>query len=442
MRGLLPRNEGQKELEKLASKGVTRTGDVYCMSCFQLLEDRQVAKCPGCLSDLESEVKAFLCPKCRQVLTLGESSCPKCGLKFKVRTIKRPDAKEDDQFLVKLIEWGKQPGEAQEGRPSIASEAPQQQLAEAAPPTPSEQVKKLAELKESIKELVNDRSEMLDRMEKRMEAEKARLAEITAMDEESSSAEQIEEEIVALAEEMADITMLQAQMESLSDEIGSLMSSVEVSGPAKEKGLAARALRLKLDEKEKELSELKAKEEQLAQKEEMVDRKIQAYAHKKKLLDQEEENLKVKVEKLEEERAELERLKSAAANARTDAERDEARASWEEEQRKIKKLVLGLKSTVMDHRTGTGLTADEIEAAEGDIQKLVSDLESQIAGLIEDKIALQGSISEASAVDEDIKKLLKVLDQLLGELPEEAIERFSKSKEFAIYERVLDKFEI
>jgi chromosome segregation ATPase len=201
-------------------------------------------------------------------------------------------------------------------------------------------------------------------------------------------------------------------------------------------------LRLRLDEKEKELSELRAKEQKLVQKEEMVDRKIQAYAHKKKLLDQEEEDLKIKVEKLEEERSELERLRSVATSATTDAERDEARATWEEEQKKIKKLVLGLKSTVVGHRTGTALTSEEIEAAEGDLEMLISELESQIAGLIEDKMALQENMSEASAVDEDMKNLLKVLDQLLGELPEEAIEKFSKSKEFAIYERVLDKFEI
>jgi len=37
---------------------------------------------------------------------------------------------------------------------------------------------------------------------------------------------------------------------------------------------------------------------------------------------------------------------------------------------------------------------------------------------------------------------LKVLDQMLGQLPEELIDKFSKSGEFALYERVLDKFKI
>jgi DNA repair exonuclease SbcCD ATPase subunit len=426
----------------LATKGTTRTGETYCMSCYQLLQDAEVQQCPGCMSTLEGEVKAFLCPKCKQVIALGEPQCPKCGLKFKVRTVKPKETKEDDRFLMKLIEWGKSPEDqagsekAEGGPPPVETDAPE------TPSRSDENLRRLAELKASVRDLVENRSEMLSRMEQRMEAEKYRLAEISAMDPEKASSEQIEAEIMALADEMADITMLQAHMESLSDEITTLMGSVEVSDATKERGLAAKALRMKLDAKEKELAELKAREEQLANKEQMVDRKIQAYANKKKQLDQEEEALKLRLVKLEEERAELERLKGIATGAKSDSERDEARAAWLEEQKNLKKRVLGMKSAVTSHRTGTGLTEDEIEAAEGDLGNIISDLETQIAGLITEKIDIQKSISEATVVDEDMKRLLKVLDQLLGQLPEEAVERFSKSEEFSIYERVLDRLKL
>ena len=415
------------------------------MSCFQLLTDGSVKQCPGCLSSLDEEVKAFFCPKCKQVIALGEPQCPKCGLKFKVRTIKPKEPKEDDRFLMKLIEWGKSPEELAEAETHVAPATPTEAPVAAAPPPTSrsdESLRKLAELKESVRELVANRSEMLDRMERRMEAEKARLAEISSMDPEKASSEQVEAEIMALADEMADITMLQAHMESLSDEITTLMGSSDVSDAAKERGLAAKALRMKLDAKERELSELKAREDQLAAKEQMVDRKIQAYANKKKQLDQEEEALKLRLGKLEDERAELERLKGMATSAKSDTERDDARAAWLEEQKHLKKKVLGLKSAVAAHRTGTGLTEEEIDAAEGDLGNMISDLEAQIAGLITEKIDIQKDISEATEVDEDLKKLLKVLDQLLGQLPEEAIEMFSKSEEFTIYERVLDRMKL
>lgn len=424
----------------MGSKGIVRTGEAYCMSCFQEVE-RSASRCPGCYSELSEEVKAFHCPKCQQIISLGEPQCPKCGLRFKVKTLKPKEPARDDQFLMKLIEWGKSPEEAGPGGETPKeAQVPPPAAARVAPS--EEQLRKFAQLKESIRELVQNRSEMLERMEKRMEVEKARLAKIASMESESAGSEQVEAEIMALADEMADITMLQAHMESLSDEITSLMGSVDISEATKERGLAAKALRMKLDAKEKELAELKAREEQLTAKEEMVDRKIQAYAQKKKQLDSEEEELKRKLSMFEEERQKLEQLRLSASGAKTETEREEAKAAWLEEERKLIQRLLGVKSKIVEHKTGQALTQEEIDRAEGDLDKTISDLESHIADLIAEKVEIQQKISEATVVDEDLKKLLKILDQMLGQLPEELIDKFSKSDEFALYERVLDRFKI
>jgi DNA repair exonuclease SbcCD ATPase subunit len=411
------------------------------MSCFQQLEGPEVKQCPGCMSNLEEDVKAFLCPKCKQVMVLGEPQCPKCGLKFKVKALRPKEPKEDDKLLIKLIEWGKPPEGETAAKTEHGARSDEQQPV-STPVASDVRLKRLSELKESIQDLMDNRSAMLDRMQKRMEAEKARMSEIGSMDAKGDSANQVEAEIMALADEMADITMLQAHMESLSDEISSLMGSVEISDATKERGLAAKALRMKLDAKEKELAELKSREEQLARKEEMVDHKIQAYAQKKKQLDKDEEDLKLRLIKLEAEREELKRLRGAAADAKTESARDDARNAWLEEQKNLKKKVLGLKSSVTTHRTGTGLTEEEIAAAEGDLGNMIADLESQIGGLIAEKAELQRNISEATVVDQDLRKLLIILDQLLGQLPEESIEKFSKSEDFKLYERMLDRLKI
>jgi len=167
------------ERSRLASKGVVRTGEAYCLSCFQLV-DRDAGRCPGCYSELVEEVKAFRCPKCEQIITLGEPQCPKCGLKFKVKTLKQTEPAHDDQFLMKLIEWGKSPEEAhvEEGR---AMEKTVSQVETASAESPAGQLERLAQLKVSINELMQNRSEMLERMEKRMEAEKTRLERIASM---------------------------------------------------------------------------------------------------------------------------------------------------------------------------------------------------------------------------------------------------------------------
>jgi len=423
----------------LASKGIVRTGETYCLSCHQPV-DKNASRCPGCYSELASEVKAFKCPKCQQIVALGEPQCSKCGLKFKVKALKSKESAQDDQFLAKLIEWGKPPDEIG-GEDGEMGKRPVDVASTQHEPSAG-QLTRLTRLKESIDELMKNRSEMLERMEKRMESEKARLERIASMTDQASSTEQVEAEIMALADEMADITMLQAHMEALSDEIASLMGSAEVSGEARDRGLAAKALRLKLDAKEKELSELKSREEQLAKKEEMVDHKIQAYAAKKRQLDQSEEELKQKLVRLEDERAQLEILRTHVAGARTDQEREEARKAWTDEQTKVKQKILGVKSRVVEHRTGQALTEHEIESAEGDLVNMIAELESQIADLIVEKVEIQKKMSEAAVVDEDLRRLLKVLDQMLSNLPEELIDKFSKSDEFTLYERVLDKLKI
>lgn len=433
----LHRNPGEIAL---ASKGLTRSGDAYCLSCLQLV-DRNDTKCPNCASELTEDVKAFLCPKCQTVIALGDSQCSKCGLKFKVKALKPREPAEDDKFLIKLIEWGKSP-EDQKSEGEATTKPSEEATAAPKPLVPSEeQVHKFAKLRDSIRDLMVNRSQMLERMETRIAEEKARLNQMSPLEGKSNNAEQVEAEIMSLANEMADITMLQAHMESLSDEISALMDSVDISEAAKARGLAARALRKKLEAKEKELEELRAREEQLAKREEMVDRKIQAYAHKKKQLDEQEEDLKLKLTKLEAERAELERLKTVAAGAKTEAERAQAKEEWIDEERRFRERLLNLHSSVVTHRTGQQASVDN-ETADVSLDKMIASLENQIGNLILEKVELQKKTSEAMMVDDDLKKLLKVLDQMLGQLPEEIIERFSKSEEFALYERILDRFKV
>jgi DNA repair exonuclease SbcCD ATPase subunit len=412
--------------------------------------ERDATKCQGCLSELTSEVKAFSCPKCKTVIALGVSECPTCGLRFKVKTIKPKETPEDDQFLVKLIEWGKDGTDKRpEGTSASLETAGATATPRAEPPARSpvtsaepKDLTRLALLKDSIKDLMANRSQMLERMERRIEEEKARLAKIAVMDEKTADASQVEAEIVSLADEMADITMLQAHMEALSDEVSSLLDSVEISDEAKQRGLAARALKKKLEAKEKEVEELKSKEEQLVKREEMVDRKIHAYAQKKKELDDREAELQARLSELEMDREKLQGLHSEAVGAGTEMERERAREEWQEEQTQLKKRLLGMKVSITAHRLGKDAVEAEMKNLETNLDATIAQLEEQIGALISEKADLQAKIQEASVVDEDLRKLLKVLDQMLGQLPEEAIERFSKSDDFTLYERILDKLKI
>jgi len=45
-------------------------------------------------------------------------------------------------------------------------------------------------------------------------------------------------------------------------------------------------------------------------------------------------------------------------------------------------------------------------------------------------------------LDAGVKKLLGMMDELLARLPNEEIDRFSKSKDFKLYESVMKKYRI
>ncbi len=49
---------------------------------------------------------------------------------------------------------------------------------------------------------------------------------------------------------------------------------------------------------------------------------------------------------------------------------------------------------------------------------------------------------EPMELDTDIKKILQITDELLGELPEEVINRFMRTDEYDLYERILNKYKI
>jgi hypothetical protein len=49
---------------------------------------------------------------------------------------------------------------------------------------------------------------------------------------------------------------------------------------------------------------------------------------------------------------------------------------------------------------------------------------------------------ENPLLDEDIKNVLEITDNLLGKLPDEVIDEFVKSKDYELYEKVIKKYKI
>ena len=75
-----------------------------------------------------------------------------------------------------------------------------------------------------------------------------------------------------------------------------------------------------------------------------------------------------------------------------------------------------------------------------DLQLRLTELEEQMESVVDEKNRLKAQEEKQSAHREDIKALLKVLDELLEKLPDEEIRKFAKSKDFASYEKVLETY--
>jgi hypothetical protein len=54
----------------------------------------------------------------------------------------------------------------------------------------------------------------------------------------------------------------------------------------------------------------------------------------------------------------------------------------------------------------------------------------------------QQNKNENLLLDNDIKKVLEITDNLLGQLPEDVIDKFVNSKDFELYERIINKFKL
>jgi septal ring factor EnvC (AmiA/AmiB activator) len=74
-------------------------------------------------------------------------------------------------------------------------------------------------------------------------------------------------------------------------------------------------------------------------------------------------------------------------------------------------------------------------------EKELEEMKNTISHKDEEIKQLKGEITEP-AMDEDTRKILKILDDLLENLPEEIVDKFAKSNDYLLYEKVLDAYKI
>ena len=411
----------------MAKKGITRTGEAYCLQCKSSV-DPTIERCPSCGSVFEhEEVRAFFCPRCESLLTLGTPACPQCGMKFKVKAIKHPES---------VVDLDQHAPEAEAPFEAVADEEARAQVSE--PPTEEggltdEQMEQLRSLVSSISRAADSREQLLSLMGEHALGSKERLEAISEVEASDPKLDAVEAEIIALSEDMANIMKTYSEMLSLADDISSLSEPLGLSEEATTKGLAAKAVRLRSEESGAGEDVLRAREEQLTRREEMVDRKIKGYAQKKKELDDREAEISARMERVKREQALLEEAKAGMGSDAGESVRANEKAELEKEVvRRLARMDSALR----------GDPGQSEDTDDQDVEAHLSSLEAQVRKAVEQKEEADLRSRDAVESEDEVRKLLRALDQLLGQLPESVIQKFTQSDDYKLYEKVLDRLKI
>jgi hypothetical protein len=168
---------------------------------------------------------------------------------------------------------------------------------------------------------------------------------------------------------------------------------------------------------------------------------------------EQEEKLRKQREKEEQEKRELEEKerkqleKEQEKLAKDEAKKtktEEKKPSLEKEQQKEASGEVVTKKQLKEQQRLERIAARKAKIQERlKIKKEKKLLKEQQKHLTFATSAKKGKYTAASTeLDSDVKKILQITDALLGELPEEIINRFMQSDDFELYEHILNKYKI
>ena len=476
----------------MVAKAVTKAGEYFCFHCGKQVTPEDTY-CSSCGFSFDRAVRAFRCPRCAKILPSGAVVCPACGLGFKVRNVSgMKRASEDEEILVEIIDHGKQqeapvldsiPDDMDIVKsPSTDSVSePESTIRDMQPEsTNSETTDTLAEpeSESSSGTEAENTNGSLPRPPEEEGVNGGRESVLIKLDEAESEMRLMADRNKALLDSIRDqmnrekagegepspdhIKNLESELQAGIDEIGTLdykinqlmlevmKSSMEARRPtsstSKEpqplpptggrESLSNKALRQLLMEREREVRDLRGREEEISLREEHLRRRMREYATKSR---------------------EYDSLRKRAASAGEDevmpppdvgpqeyvdfpsALTVDDKEGWLKEQSRIKMGLVEMRNDLGTKKNSIDYYPPRIS---GEMLEKIEVLEERLMDAQKERDDLSGRLRELESTARDVKELLKILDQLLGMLPQEVIEQFSKSKDFKLYGKVLDKLNI
>ena len=364
-----------------------RLGDqkLYCSLCGAEVREEEIS-CSSCGSDFRDEYEAYRCSSCLSIVRTGTNECPNCGAPIKPLDIEPPreDDKLEEDFLRELVE-----------STSLVDTS-----------------HRIWELAEPFQRVIRLRRKKLEQMNILLQSAQKRISELeTATDEvEMMEKSELERQVAQLEEERNEILEIEKGIIEMETIYRNLLSLQETELKRKEDNL-----KLRLEVFQKEI--------------------VRRDKDKKRLLDW-ECSLKEKEEELAKKECTLgEREQGIEALERRIAEEIEARAAGGESVGSAEAQLSKLEEV-----PDPDLQRENEERIEA-LGRRIGELEDQMDRIVKAKDVLEEQSRQLSDQNHEMKDVLKRLDALLGELPDNIVQEFAKSKDFEKYERVLESCE-
>src|SRR5207237_296665 len=193
---------------------------------------------------------------------------------------------------------------------------------------------------------------------------------------------------------------------------------------ARETSLRGRidAFRRELESREKAFGQLKERESDIVRKEDEFRSVMNRVHERQRELEKREELLRDKG-----------RLLDERHHALSGGEVDLERKRWELEQK-----ASGGRPATKEESTITVRSDSEI----GELKSRMVQLEEQMERLMDERNELVEQQKEVLRLRDELKVVMKDVDDLLGDLPPDKIRTFAQSKKFALYEKILERLEL
>jgi chromosome segregation ATPase len=208
-----------------------------------------------------------------------------------------------------------------------------------------------------------------------------------------------------------------------------------------------------MERREKEKERLKAREEFLENKEKELTSRIESLKEREGSLKKTEDRMREEIAALETERKGLGELKTPVAGitvakgkwvvdgeelANVLRKSKKLREDWWDEQRKIQEAV----SAGEAPESVVAESEDRIGGKEAELKQRIGELEKRLAEAISEERGIRAEEKDVISDMKKLKKVLKVLDDLLEKLPDDVVVRFAKSKDYKEYEELMDELDL